>query len=142
MSPKNEGYWLKTKSKGRWINEVGDEIVPRKKQKTVRLEISGTALPSFAYIGRVVDERNQPVAGAKVTAGLSYHPETATFEDDHSYPEATTDAQGRYRLMLGTPWVRGIVVEAKGYKRLDNWTKSDTPSMRPGKYDFTLHREQ
>ncbi len=136
------GYWLKTKVKGRWKNGPGDEIVPRKGRNVIHLEMMGTARPSFSYSGRVVDDRHQPVAGAEVTFGLSYHPETTTFEDDHAYPKVTTDARGNYTLMLGTPWVRGIAVEAKGYARADRWTKSDAPSIGPGSYDFTLHRKQ
>ena len=142
MPAAKPGYWLKTRLKGRWENKVGDEVLPGKGKKIVHLEIMGTARPSFAYSGRVVDDKHQPIAGAKVSFGLSYHPETTTFEDDHAFPSTTTDSHGNYRLMLGTPWVRGIAVEAKGYARVDKWTQSDVPTMSPGKYDFTLHRKQ
>jgi hypothetical protein len=83
----------------------------------------GRAEPSFTYSGRVVDEQNNLIAGATVSFGLPFHPETATFEDDHSFPDATTDAQGNYSTKLATPWVRGFAVEPKGYARFDRWTE-------------------
>ncbi len=140
--PKNPpGYWLKTKSDGLWKNDVLDEVTPKEKEDIVYLEMLGTAQPSFEYSGRILDNQNQPIAGAKVSFGLSYHPQVATYEDDHSFPNASTDSQGNYSLMLGTPWVRGVAVEAEGYARFDRWTKGDSPSIGPGKYDFTLHRK-
>ena len=140
--PQHKGYWIKTKSHGRWKEEVRDEIRPGKK-KTVRLDILATAEPSFVYHGRVVDEQKRPLAGAEVGFAISYHPkQTVTFEDDHSYPSTKTDAKGDYSLTLGTPWLRGITVDAKGYARASNWTQSDAPTVGPGRYDFTLHRKQ
>jgi hypothetical protein len=138
----NQGYWLKTKSDGRWEDEVRDALLPKEGEEIIYLEMMGTALPSFAYSGRVLDDQNLPIAGAKVSFGLSYHSHTTTHEDSHSYPDVTTDSQGNYALMLGTPWVRGVAVEAKGYVRFDKWTESGAPTIHPGKYNFTLHRQQ
>jgi hypothetical protein len=96
---------------------------------------------TFRYFGKVVDGDNHPIAGAKVTFGMSSQSTVHTWSDDHQFLYATTQADGHYEIKLGTPWVRGMDAEADGFKRTDRWDVSDVPSYAPGEYNFTLKKK-
>ncbi len=132
-------YWLKTKINGQWDEAVGDEIAPKSDEKVVHLELMATKDAVFRYFGKVVDANGQPISGAKVTFGMSYHDLPRTWTDEHNYESAVTDSGGHYEIKLGTPWVRGMDAEAAGGKRLDRWN-DEGPAFSPGEYNFTMEK--
>jgi hypothetical protein len=132
-------YWLKTKINGQWDETVGDEIAPKSDEKVVHLELMAAKDAVFRYFGKVADANGQPISGAKVTFGMSWHNFPRTWSDEHNYESATTDASGRYEIKLGTPWVRGMDSEAEGWKRLDRWN-DEGPAFSPGEYNFTMEK--
>ncbi len=132
-------HWLKTKSHhGEWIDDALDSLSPRADGTTMNLEIMAAAKSLFRYNGKVSDAAGNPLPAAKVTFGVSHHSSIATFDDEHSYQSTTTKEDGRFEIMLPTPWIRGMSVEAEGYERADQWKQSDAPFYRPAAYEFAL----
>jgi hypothetical protein len=136
------GFWLQTKSGGRWKKDALDEITPDPGERVVHLQIKGSAELSFLYSGRVVDDdHNQPIPDATVSFGMSYHRHPSTYSDEHHFPSATTDSKGNYRILLGTPWVRGMNAKALGFADSEGWSASDETKFPPGTYNFRLSRD-
>jgi len=137
-----DATWLKTKmAKGRWIFDAVDGQVPRAEKEVVELEIMAAEKPSFRYNGVVKDASGDPVAGAEVNFGLSYHKVPRTWADDHHYQSIMTKPDGSYEILLSTPWVRGMAVEAAGYERADRWVDDENKTLQPGAYDIVLKRQ-
>jgi hypothetical protein len=137
----NEGYWLKTKVNGGWLDDVLDKVTPEG-GKAPPLEMMAARGATFAYAGKVADAQGKPVARARVTFFLSFHPIPQTFEDDHSFPNGTTNDDGTFRILLPTPWARGCSVEAPGFIRYVEGPHQDDASLKPGTYDITLQRSR
>lgn len=137
-----DAIWLKTKmTKGRWIFDAVDGLAPRAGQEVVELEIMAADKPSFPYTGVVKNDAGAPVAGAEVTFGVSYHKAPRTWGDYHRYEHTVTKPDGSYEILLSTPWVRGMAVEAAGYERADSWVDEENRALQPGAYDFVLKRQ-
>lgn len=132
-----EVSWLRTLQNGKWVDDVLDTITLSPDGEVGRLEIQAAARPLFRYFGKVADKSGKPVAGAKVTYGVSYRREPQTWEDYHSYRSTESKRDGTYEIFLATPWIRGMDAEAQGYQRVDRW-KDDDSSYAPGEYGFEL----
>lgn len=137
-----DATWLKTKTVGgKWIFDAVSGQVPRAGHEVVEIEIMAAEKPSFQYSGVVKDASGNPVAGAEVRFGLSYHKVPRTWADYHHGESTVTKPDGSYEILLSTPWVRGMAVEAAGYERADRWDPDDNSSYTPGTYDFVLKRQ-
>lgn len=136
----NEGaHWLKTKLPGeKWVDDVLDSLIPAEGAEKMHIDIMAAPEATFRYHGNVRSASGTPVERAKVTFGVSWHPSTCTFEDHHTYRSAVTKADGTFDLLLPTPWIRGMSVEAGGFERADQWEQADKQFYEPGAYDFTL----
>ena len=128
--------WLKTEREGRWIDDAVDAYVIDPRQRDFGIGILAATAPSFHYFGRVIDGEGKPVSGAKVTVAVSSHHFWETWGDQHFFPSATTDPDGRWSYLAATPWVRGLMVEKQGARVDRNWDPRDF--YPPGRYDFVL----
>lgn len=137
-----DATWLKTKTAhGLWIFDAKDGQEPQAGQGVVELEIMAAEKPSFRYSGVVKDDAGTPVAGAEVTFGISYHKAPRTWGDYHGYVHTVTKLDGSYEILLSTPWVLGMAVEAAGYERADSWVDEENRTLQPDAYDFVLKRQ-
>lgn len=135
-------WWLKTKGKdGRWVADALDVLAPEPGRKEMEIEIMAADSPMFRYHGEVKDASGKGIQGAEITFGVSAHASRITFEDDHRYLSTKTDASGKFKILLPTPWIRGMSAEAKGYQRGDRWKDSGGDFYAPGQYAFTLEKE-
>ncbi len=133
------GYWLKTKTAdGAWQDGPADVLVPPARDKTLSVEMMAAEKPLFIYRGRVTSTNGKPVAGAEVTYAVSFHPDTGTFEDSHTFLKTTSGADGGYEIALPTPWVRGLVARAQGYEEFARWDEDEKLFLAPGTHDLTL----
>ncbi len=137
-----DAIWLKTKiAKEPWIFDANDGQTPRAGQGVVELEIMAAEKPSFRYSGVVKSGAGAPVAGAEVTFGVSHRKAPRTWGDYHHYEETVTKQDGSYEVLLSTPWVRGMAIEAAGYERADLWVDEENRALQPGAYNFVLKRQ-
>jgi hypothetical protein len=127
--------WMTTHHNGQWVRQ-DTEVVDPPPNESLQLECGVIVHPQFHYTGAITDANGKPVTGAKVTAGISYDPEPDTYGDEHTFENATTDAQGHYDLVASSPWCRFIDAEDALHGRVDTNEFDATPLMPPGKYDL------
>lgn len=136
------GVWIKTRVRGgRWKEERVDELMPKRNEKQIRVDLVVVKQPPYRYFGRITNAEGKPVPNAKVTLGVSMHWPPRTHGDDHHYENASTDAKGEYELNVESHFVRGFSVEAPGFKRQDQWGENDSSTpFKPGPYNFQLSK--
>lgn len=130
--------WVRTRVRGRWAEAVVDMITPRRGEKAIALTLGVSPKLPFRYFGRVADETGKPVAGAKMTFGISRHRTVRTHADNHTFLPATTDEGGRFEILTASPYIRFVRVSAPGFADFEG--DYEDRMRAPGKWDFTLRR--
>ncbi|MCX7014514.1 MAG: carboxypeptidase-like regulatory domain-containing protein [Candidatus Sumerlaeota bacterium] len=134
--------WLKTQrgEGGEWVDNRIDVFPVKEDETRVWVGIEGSTNQEFKVYGTLVDAKGKPVPGGDITVALSYHKEPETFRDSHTFVEGKTGPDGKYEVMLETPWIRFIQGEKGGMESA--YAEAEPTAMSrclpPGKYDLRL----
>jgi hypothetical protein len=107
-------YWADTTINGERKYDRIDEFQPEWNNAVNNLVIQLAKSPAKVYEGVAVDQDGQPVAGASVTIGYSWHREERTWGDSHSWETTETLADGSWRLEIPTKWVTWGEIRQRG----------------------------
>ncbi len=145
------GHWARTQvilkggeeATSRWVESMPHVAgLPAGTTISLRIEMAPKA-PVYRYFGRVVDPDGKPLPGLTVTSGVSSNAEPENFGDFHHFFTTTTDAEGRWELLVDSPWVRFLDVRTapQGDTLYGEDYESDGVGLAsPGEYNFTLKR--
>ena len=139
-------YWIKTRVRDHWVDQVEDEITPRRGggrqaadyEKSIDMYLVVSRRPLYRYYGRVTDEKGHPLARTAVIVRSVLHAPVRSWGESHAPGQTTrTDDDGNYSLRVGSRFVDGIWVREGDHDGgID--TDDDDQLLAPGRHDFTV----
>lgn len=114
-------YWSTTTINGNTMDDRIDEFQPEWGNLENHMVIQTSPSPAKTYQGIAVDQDGNPITGARVTIGYSWHREEKSYSDFHAWKTTNTLSDGSWRLEIPTEWVTWGSINQPG-----------APGARPG----------
>ena len=133
--------WLRTRlgENGPWVEDCVDDIPADGKTRRVFVAIGASPRDRLFVHGIVTDTEGMPIASARIIVGLSFHRTPKEISDFRGWIEGNTEPDGRYRIVVGTPWIRFIRAHKDGYQGKMTGSVNEA-WLRPDTYNFRLKK--